>query len=44
MTDNFETRLAIYSFILGVMFIIALYLAFRHKPDKKKRIYGNGNL
>lgn len=38
MTDNFQTRIIIYSVILGVMFAAAIYLAMRHKPDRHKRI------
>lgn len=38
MTINFQTRIIIYSLILGVMFVVAIYLAMRHKPDRHKRV------
>lgn len=38
MNNNFETRIIIYSLILGVMFIGAIILALWHRPGRNKRI------
>lgn len=41
MTNNFETRLVIYSVILGVIFAYAVYLAIKHNPDNIIRTFCN---
>lgn len=43
MINNFETRILIYSLILGAAFLFAVYLACRFKPDKHNQIISGKN-
>lgn len=38
MMANFENRIIVYSIVLGVIFFVALYLAYRNRPGKNNDI------
>lgn len=44
MNHNFETRIIIYSVILGMMFFIALIIAYRHRPGNKRQCINHKSL